>query len=149
MFIINVSTFTPSPDVHSFLPPALPAWNRRMFRGIYHGLFLFISPTIPSIKHSSTRLTPPRPPSVTSWLVANIQAPYLFSTVWSLIKPWLDEATVRKIHILGRNYKSELQQYIAPENLPVDLGGKCRCERDGGCSLSNAGPWTTPAPAAA
>ena len=76
------------------------------------------------------------------------QAPYLFSTVWSLIKPWLDEATVRKIHILGRNYKTELQQYIAPENLPVDLGGKCRCERDGGCSLSNAGPWTTPAPAA-
>ena len=82
-------------------------------------------------------------------LIADKQAPYLFSTVWSLIKPWLDEATVRKIHILGRNYKTELQQYIAPENLPVDLGGKCRCERDGGCSLSNAGPWTTPAPAAA
>jgi len=85
------------------------------------------------------------PPQYSS---ADKQAPYLFSTVWSLIKPWLDEATVRKIHILGRGYKTELQQYIAPENLPVDLGGKCRCERDGGCSLSNAGPWTTPAPAA-
>ncbi|RSH80739.1 S14 cytosolic factor [Saitozyma podzolica] len=68
-----------------------------------------------------------------------INAPYLFSTVWSLIKPWLDEATVRKIHILGKNYKQELQQYIAPENLPKDLGGTCSCA--GGCSLSDAGPW--------
>nr|AEF13176.1 putative Sec14 protein [Cryptococcus neoformans var. grubii] len=49
-------------------------------------------------------------------------APYLFSTVWSLIKPWLDEATVRKIHILGKNYKPELLQYIPAENLPADLG---------------------------
>jgi hypothetical protein len=67
------------------------------------------------------------------------QAPYLFSTVWSLVKPWLDEATVRKIHILGKNYKSELQTYIAPENLPKDLGGSCTCP--GGCSMSDAGPW--------
>ncbi|WVF71730.1 hypothetical protein IAT40_006538 [Kwoniella sp. CBS 6097] len=68
-----------------------------------------------------------------------INAPYLFSTVWSLIKPWLDEATVRKIHILGKNYKSELTQYIDPANLPSDLGGTCKCA--GGCSLSDAGPW--------
>ncbi|TYJ51761.1 hypothetical protein B9479_007653 [Cryptococcus floricola] len=54
-----------------------------------------------------------------------INAPYLFSTIWSLIKPWLDEATVRKIHILGRNYKSELLEYIPKENLPVALGGGC------------------------
>ncbi|CAK9786341.1 hypothetical protein CC85DRAFT_284981 [Cutaneotrichosporon oleaginosum] len=68
-----------------------------------------------------------------------INAPYLFSTAWSIIKPWLDEATQRKIHILGKNYKTELQQYIPAENLPVDLGGTCQCP--GGCSLSNAGPW--------
>ncbi|WVW83624.1 hypothetical protein I302_105645 [Kwoniella bestiolae CBS 10118] len=74
-----------------------------------------------------------------------INAPYLFSTVWSLIKPWLDEATVRKIHILGKNYKTELLQYIPEENLPADLGGKCNCP--GGCSLSDAGPWN-PSPAA-
>lgn len=90
----------------------------------------------------------PRPLRGLAHARAHAQAPYLFSTVWSLIKPWLDEATVRKIHILGRNYKTELQQYIAPENLPVDLGGKCRCERDGGCSLSNAGPWSVAAPSA-
>lgn len=68
-----------------------------------------------------------------------VNAPYLFSTVWSLVKPWLDEATVRKIHILGRNYKTELQEYIPKENLPADLGGSCNCA--GGCSMSDAGPW--------
>ena len=70
---------------------------------------------------------------------AHSQAPYLFSTVWSLVKPWLDEATVRKIHILGKGYKTELQQYIDPANLPAELGGTCKCV--GGCSLSDAGPW--------
>lgn len=68
-----------------------------------------------------------------------INAPYLFSTVWSLIKPWLDEATVRKIHILGKNYQPELLQYIPAENLPADLGGTCKCP--GGCEMSDAGPW--------
>lgn len=68
-----------------------------------------------------------------------VNAPYLFSTVWSLIKPWLDEATVRKIHILGKNYKAELSTYIDPAHLPADLGGSCKCQ--GGCSMSNAGPW--------
>jgi hypothetical protein len=67
------------------------------------------------------------------------QAPYLFSTVWSLIKPWLDEVTVSKISILGKNYQSELLKQIPAENLPTDFGGKCSCA--GGCSLSDAGPW--------
>ncbi|KAI5449867.1 cytosolic factor, phosphatidylinositol/phosphatidylcholine transfer protein [Naganishia albida] len=68
-----------------------------------------------------------------------INAPYLFSTVWSLIKPWLDEVTVSKISILGKNYQSELLKQIPAENLPTDFGGKCACA--GGCSLSDAGPW--------
>lgn len=68
-----------------------------------------------------------------------INAPYLFSTVWSLVKPWLDPATQEKIHILGKNYKTELLKYIPPQNLPKNLGGTCDCA--GGCSLSDAGPW--------
>ncbi|KAF9259914.1 hypothetical protein L218DRAFT_963167 [Marasmius fiardii PR-910] len=71
-----------------------------------------------------------------------INAPYLFYTVWALIKPWLDEVTVAKIAILGSNYKEELLKQIPAENLPKDFGGTCECE--GGCSLSDAGPWSTP-----
>jgi len=71
-----------------------------------------------------------------------INAPWGFSTVWGLIKGWLDEVTVAKISILGSSYKSELLKQIPEENLPTDLGGTCKCE--GGCSMSDKGPWTDP-----
>lgn len=69
-----------------------------------------------------------------------INAPYLFSTVWSLIKPWLDEVTVSKIAILSSSQsKAKLLEQISPENLPKEFGGSCECS--GGCSMSDAGPW--------
>lgn len=69
-----------------------------------------------------------------------INAPYLFSTVWSFIKPWLDEVTVSKIAILSSSqYKAELLKQIPEENLPIEFGGKCKCSV--GCSMSDAGPW--------
>ncbi|KAF8628115.1 hypothetical protein AX15_004092 [Amanita polypyramis BW_CC] len=68
-----------------------------------------------------------------------INAPWAFSAVWSIIKPWLDEVTVSKINILGGSYKDELLKQIPLENLPKEFGGACWCE--GGCSLSDAGPW--------
>jgi hypothetical protein len=69
-----------------------------------------------------------------------INAPYLFSTVWSLIKPWLDEVTVSKIAILSSSqFKAKLLEQISAENLPKEFGGLCECP--GGCSMSDAGPW--------
>lgn len=68
-----------------------------------------------------------------------INAPWGFSAVWSLIKPWLDEVTVSKIEILGSSYQQKLLQDIRAEDLPADLGGRCHCV--GGCSLSDVGPW--------
>lgn len=69
-----------------------------------------------------------------------INAPYLFSTVWSFVKPWLDEVTVRKISILDHyKAKAALLEQIPAENLPHYLGGICDCAE--GCSLSDAGPW--------
>jgi len=71
-----------------------------------------------------------------------INAPWLFSSVWNMVKPLLDEVTVKKIAILGGNYKSEVFQEIAPENFPSELGGSCTCPE--GCSNSDAGPWNDP-----
>ncbi|EMD31791.1 hypothetical protein CERSUDRAFT_119365 [Gelatoporia subvermispora B] len=68
-----------------------------------------------------------------------INSPWAFSTVWSLIKPWLDEVTVSKIDILGSGYKDKLLAQIPAENLPKEFGGKCECPS--GCSMSDAGPW--------
>ncbi|MCO5589685.1 hypothetical protein L7F22_043653 [Adiantum nelumboides] len=71
-----------------------------------------------------------------------INSPYIFTTVWSVIKGWLDPVTVEKIKILGSGFEKELMEQIPPENFPHTLGGQCECP-DGGCSLSDAGPWNT------
>ncbi|KAI0069285.1 hypothetical protein BV25DRAFT_121111 [Artomyces pyxidatus] len=68
-----------------------------------------------------------------------INAPWAFSAVWTVIKPWLDEVTVSKIEILGGSYKDKLLAQIPVANLPKEFGGTCSCP--GGCSLSDAGPW--------
>ncbi|KAG5965273.1 hypothetical protein E4U13_000626 [Claviceps humidiphila] len=68
-----------------------------------------------------------------------INAPWGFSTVWSVVKGWLDPVTVKKIHILGSGYKSELLKHVDAESLPVEFGGTCKCQ--GGCENSDAGPW--------
>jgi hypothetical protein len=70
-----------------------------------------------------------------------INAPWAFSAVWTVIKPWLDEVTVKKIDILGSGYKEKLLEQIPKESLPKEFGGVCACP--GGCSLSDAGPWNS------
>lgn len=71
-----------------------------------------------------------------------INAPWGFSTVWSVIKRFLDPVTVEKISILGSGYQSELLAQVPAENLPKEFGGQCECE--GGCQWSDAGPWQDP-----
>ncbi|KAL5614974.1 hypothetical protein BROUX41_005041 [Berkeleyomyces rouxiae] len=68
-----------------------------------------------------------------------INAPWGFSTVWAVVKRWLDPVTVQKIHILGSGYQKELLEQVPAENLPEKFGGKCTCQ--GGCAFSDAGPW--------
>ncbi|KAJ7242753.1 CRAL-TRIO domain-containing protein [Mycena haematopus] len=70
-----------------------------------------------------------------------VNAPMGFSTVWHAVKPWLDEVTVEKVHVLGgpKEYTPELLAQIDEECLPKEFGGACQCA--GGCSLSDVGPW--------
>ncbi|KAF8173762.1 CRAL-TRIO domain-containing protein [Mycena galopus ATCC 62051] len=70
-----------------------------------------------------------------------INAPWAFTAVWAAIKPWLDEVTVKKVHILGgpSAYKPELLAQIEKKALPKQFGGECECA--GGCTLSDVGPW--------
>jgi hypothetical protein len=71
-----------------------------------------------------------------------INAPWGFSTVFSVVKGWLDPITVEKIHVLGAGYQKELLGQVPAENLPKIFGGTCDCP--GGCALSDEGPWTDP-----
>ena len=68
-----------------------------------------------------------------------INSPVLFTAVWNMIKPLLDEVTVKKISIMGSNYKAALLECIDEANLPDFLGGACRCSS--GCSNADIGPW--------
>ncbi|KAI9010660.1 CRAL-TRIO domain-containing protein [Hyaloraphidium curvatum] len=68
-----------------------------------------------------------------------INAPMLFTSVWSVVKLFLDEATVQKIQILGSRYQPTLLENIDEKHLPQALGGKCVCP--GGCEHSGLGPW--------
>ncbi|TPX57783.1 hypothetical protein PhCBS80983_g03595 [Powellomyces hirtus] len=68
-----------------------------------------------------------------------INAPMLFTGVWSIVKGFLDEVTVSKINILGSNYKSKLLETIDESSLPKIYGGTCECP--GGCAHADVGPW--------
>ena len=68
-----------------------------------------------------------------------INAPWGFSSVFSVVKGFLDPVTVQKIHVLGSGYQTELLAQVPKENLPKILGGTCDCK--GGCALSDEGPW--------
>ncbi|KAF8324063.1 hypothetical protein DL93DRAFT_91013 [Clavulina sp. PMI_390] len=71
-----------------------------------------------------------------------INAPWSFSTVWGLVKGFLDPVTVDKIQILGKKYQKNLLEQIPAENLPAAYGGQCSC--GGGCSRADQGPWQDP-----
>ncbi|KAF5102818.1 hypothetical protein DV451_001708 [Geotrichum candidum] len=68
-----------------------------------------------------------------------INAPFGFSTIFSMFKKFLDPVTVNKIFILGSSYQSALLKQVPPENLPVKFGGKS--VSPGGVELADDGPW--------
>lgn len=47
-----------------------------------------------------------------------INAPYIFSACWAIIKPWLDPVTAAKIKFISYD---ELRKYIAVEDISSDL----------------------------
>jgi len=55
-----------------------------------------------------------------------INAPKFFPIMWNVAKPFLHEETRRKIKVLGKNYKEQLNEFIDPDQRPVYWGGTCR-----------------------
>lgn len=52
-----------------------------------------------------------------------INAPFLASAAWAMVKVFLDEKTRKKIHIIGSNYQKTIYNEIDRELLPEFLGG--------------------------
>ena len=61
-----------------------------------------------------------------TYKITIINAPLIFRTVWSVIKPWLPERTVKKISIVGADYLKRLHEDIDPMYIPELYGGTCK-----------------------
>mmetsp|Transcript_39691 Transcript_39691/g.40453 ORF Transcript_39691/g.40453 Transcript_39691/m.40453 type:complete len:337 (-) Transcript_39691:320-1330(-) len=64
-----------------------------------------------------------------------INAPWYFTSIWAVIRPWIDPNTVKKVRILGADFLSELRELIDDSVIPEELGGS----RKGHC-------WCAPYP---
>lgn len=62
-----------------------------------------------------------------------INTPLLFRTVWAIVRPMIDEDTVKKIHIYGKDYKRHLHAIIDRADLPPFLGGTDKSLETGVC----------------
>jgi hypothetical protein len=52
-----------------------------------------------------------------------INAPWFFTTIWAMIKPWVDPITAQKIVIIGSDYLPTLREFIDDSQIPASLGG--------------------------
>jgi len=50
-------------------------------------------------------------------------APWFFWALWKIIKGWIDERTVRKVHYLGSNAKEVLSKFLEDDQIPISCGG--------------------------
>lgn len=65
-----------------------------------------------------------------------VNAPYVFSAAWTIIKGWIDEKTRAKITVMSSGHEKELLKYVDEDQLMEYLGGK---NKDG--LNENKGPW--------
>lgn len=86
------------------------------------------------VQHASKISQDNYPEQLGQLLIVN--APYMFSTIWSVVKGWLDEKTREKIQIKGGDYKETLLKYVDAEQLPEWLGGTCTAPLE-----DDFGPW--------
>jgi hypothetical protein len=55
-----------------------------------------------------------------------INTPWIFNTVWKIIKPIVSERTVAKIEICGADYIDKLREVMDDDQIPVEFGGTCQ-----------------------
>ena len=67
-----------------------------------------------------------------------INAPFVFTAVYAIVKNFVDEKTRKKIQIVSSSYtQSTLLEHVDEEQLPVFLGGKNEHEL-----IEDHGPWS-------
>lgn len=61
-----------------------------------------------------------------SHVVIVVNAPLMARIMWSMVRPWVDPNTAKKVRILGGGAESlkGLQEFIDDDNIPIYYGGK-------------------------
>jgi len=57
-----------------------------------------------------------------------IRAPWIFGSLYALVKPVMEPGTVKKVVILGDNFMPTLLKYMPEETIPEYLGGGGRID---------------------
>jgi len=52
-----------------------------------------------------------------------INAPGFFTTIWAMMRRWVNPVTAQKIRIIGKDYQAALKEVIAEDQIPVEYGG--------------------------
>ena len=69
-----------------------------------------------------------------------INTSFIFRATWNTCKYFFSKDIRNKINLIGFNYFEQLNEKVAPVNLPKFFGGLCNCEPYG-CIFSDEGPW--------
>eukprot|EP00808_Paulinella_micropora_P007802 g73131.t1 len=56
-----------------------------------------------------------------------INCPWIFPSIWALLRPLLHPESAEKIVVLGSDYQQELLQAVSAASLPREYGGLCEC----------------------
>jgi len=75
-----------------------------------------------------------------------VNAPFIFSAIWAVVRPWLDPVTAAKVRIVGHSgTASALLERIDASQLPAEYGGQStfamepvRCDPTEGMALARA-----------
>jgi len=65
-----------------------------------------------------------------------VNAPYVFSACWTIVKGWLDEKTRKKITVMSNGHEKVLLEHVDESQLMEFLGGKNTAQL-----VDNSGPW--------
>lgn len=144
------STTTTSPfsakSENYTIPPSRQLFNIVDLKGVSLSTFTQVSQIVSEVARIDSNYYPE-----TLGCMVIINAPWIFASIWTVCRQFLDEKTLEKIRILGHDYRRELLGLVEEENLPVSLGGTCTCTTNpfsrsskrtcGACHNSDIGPW--------
>ena len=86
--------------------------------------FSFLDPRALKMCQAVARVEADHFPEVLKRIIV-VRAPWIFSAVWRLCRPFLDKGSLEKVDVVKDSETTEaILRHVPPENVPKALGGK-------------------------